>query len=154
MHHHAMLLIIHWLLYVDYLKLYTYNSDTAAGAELIAPTGGALKNFANFTGKHLCWSLLFTKLQAFRVATLIKKTPTQVLSCEIWEILKNTYFGNSWTAASVYWLLHHILIFTVLYSTCFSFFLYYAIKTIELMKRQSVSSEEVFHWMKVLAFES
>ena len=26
----------------------------------------ALKNFANFTGKHLCWSLLFIKLQAFK----------------------------------------------------------------------------------------
>ena len=32
------------------------------------------------------------KLQAFRPATLLKKTPTQVLSCEIWKILKNTYF--------------------------------------------------------------
>ena len=29
------------------------------------------KNFANFTGKRLCWSLLFTKLQAFRAATLL-----------------------------------------------------------------------------------
>ena len=50
------------------------------------------KNFANFTGKHLCWSLFFTKLQAFRPAALLKKTPTLVFSCEIWEILKNTYF--------------------------------------------------------------
>ena len=31
-----------------------------------------LKFFANFTGKHLCWSLFFTKLQAFRPATLLK----------------------------------------------------------------------------------
>ena len=35
---------------------------------------------------------LFTKLQAFRPATLLKKIPTQVFSCEIWEILKSTYF--------------------------------------------------------------
>ena len=41
-----------------------------------------LKNFANFTGKYLCWSLLLLKLA---------KTPTQVFSCEICEILKNTY---------------------------------------------------------------
>ena len=27
---------------------------------------GALKNFAIFTGKHLCWSLFLIKLQAFR----------------------------------------------------------------------------------------
>ena len=35
---------------------------------------GVLKNFADFTGKHLCW------------------TPTQAFCCEICEIFKNTYF--------------------------------------------------------------
>ena len=39
------------------------NSEAAAGH--------VLKNFANFTGKHLCWSL-FPKLQAFRPATPLK----------------------------------------------------------------------------------
>ena len=33
---------------------------------------GVLKNFANFTGKHLCWSLFLIKLQVFRPATLLK----------------------------------------------------------------------------------
>ena len=33
------------------------------------------KNFANFTGKHLCWSLFLIKLHAFRPATLLKETP-------------------------------------------------------------------------------
>ena len=45
-----------------------------------------LKNFENFTGKHLCWSLFLIKLQV----------------CESYEILKNTFFH--WTrsvAASV-----------------------------------------------------
>ena len=32
----------------------------------------ALKHFAIFTGKRLCWSLFFTKLQNFRHATLLK----------------------------------------------------------------------------------
>ena len=41
-----------------------------------------LKNFANFTGKHLCWSLFLIKLQAHR----------QVFSCEICEICKNIFF--------------------------------------------------------------
>ena len=27
---------------------------------------GVLKNFAMFTGKHLCWSLFLIKMQAFR----------------------------------------------------------------------------------------
>ena len=31
---------------------------------LEAATGGVLKNFVIFTGKHLCWSLSFIKLQA------------------------------------------------------------------------------------------
>ena len=34
------------------------------------------------------------------------------------------------------------------------FFIYYAIKTIELMTREAVSFEEVFQWTKFLAFES
>ena len=32
-----------------------------------------LKNFAIFTGKHLCWSLFLINLQASRIATLLKK---------------------------------------------------------------------------------
>ena len=35
---------------------------------------GALKNFANFTGKHLFWDLFLIKLQAFRTATSLKET--------------------------------------------------------------------------------
>ena len=35
------------------------------------------KNFAMFTGKHLCWSLFLVKLQGFR-----SEAPTQVFSCE------------------------------------------------------------------------
>ena len=33
---------------------------------------GVLKNFAIFTGKHLCWSLFLIKLQDWNPATLIK----------------------------------------------------------------------------------
>ena len=34
---------------------------------------GVLKNFANFTVKHLCWSIFFIKLQAWMAATLLKR---------------------------------------------------------------------------------
>ena len=34
---------------------------------------GVLKNFAIFTGKHLCWSLFLIKVQTFRPATLLKR---------------------------------------------------------------------------------
>ena len=36
------------------------------------------KNFAIFTGKHLCWSLFVIKLPAYKPANLLKETPTQV----------------------------------------------------------------------------
>ena len=42
-----------------------------------------LKNFANFTGKHLCWSL-----------SLIRETPTQVFSCEICEFCRTPILKN------------------------------------------------------------
>ena len=32
-----------------------------------------LKTFANFTGKHLCWSLFLITLLVFRTATLLKR---------------------------------------------------------------------------------
>ena len=51
---------------------------------------GVLRNIANFTRKRLCWSLFLIELQAFRPATLLKETPTQMFSCEIYKIFKNT----------------------------------------------------------------
>ena len=47
-----------------------------------------LKNFAIFTGKHLCWDLFSMKACNF----IQKETPTQVFSCEYCEILKNNFF--------------------------------------------------------------
>ena len=44
---------------------------------------GVYKNFANFIGKNLCWNLFLIKWQFWGPATLLKKTPTQVLSCEM-----------------------------------------------------------------------
>ena len=49
---------------------------------------GVLKNFANFTEKHLCWRLFLTNF----FTDLIKNTPTQVFPCEISKIFKNTSF--------------------------------------------------------------
>ena len=34
---------------------------------------GVLRNFAKFTGKHLCQSLFFNKVTGLRAATLLKK---------------------------------------------------------------------------------
>ena len=53
-----------------------------------------LKTFAKFTGKHLCQSLFFNKVAGLRPSTLLKKTLSQVLSCEFCEIFKNTFFTD------------------------------------------------------------
>ena len=71
-----------------------------------------LKNFAKFIGKHLCWSLFLINLQTYKPATLLEKTPTQVLSCECCEIFKNIYIkGHLWTTASeLYWFKVEVII--------------------------------------------
>ena len=43
-----------------------------------------IKNFAKFTGKHMCQACNFIK----------KETLAEVFSCEFCEIFKNTIFGE------------------------------------------------------------
>ena len=59
---------------------------------------GVLKNFANFTGKHLCWRLfnIVAGLQPWRPATLLKRLRHEcfpVKFAKFWRtsILKNIY---------------------------------------------------------------
>ena len=61
-----------------------------------------LRNFAKFTGKHLCQSLLFNNVPG--PCNFIKKeTLAQVFSCEFCEISKNTFFTEHiWATASVF----------------------------------------------------
>ena len=43
---------------------------------------GALKNFAKFTGKRLCWSLFFNKVAGLRPPTSLKKRLNTGVFCE------------------------------------------------------------------------
>ena len=62
---------------------------------------GVLRNFAKFTGKHLCKSLFFNKVAGLICNFIKKETPTQVFSCEFCEISKNTFFTEQvWATAS------------------------------------------------------
>ena len=77
-----------------------------------------LKNLANFTGEDLCWSLFSIKLQDRSSHRSVKKcvlknfanlrgkhlcwTPTQVFSCEIYEIFKNIFLNRT---PLLWWLL-------------------------------------------------
>ena len=57
---------------------------------------GALRNFAKFTGKHLCRSLYFLmKLQAWGLQLYLKEFPTQVFSCEFCKNSKNFFFHRT-----------------------------------------------------------
>ena len=40
---------------------------------------GVFKNFAIFTGKHLCWSLSLLKLESFRLAISLKRDPNAIV---------------------------------------------------------------------------
>ena len=60
-----------------------------------------LKNFANFTRKDVCWSLLLIKLRDWGLQRYYKETPTQLLCCEICKIFKNTYFEDRLLTAAL-----------------------------------------------------
>ena len=53
------------------------------------------RNFAKFTGKHPCQSLVFNKVTG-RLQLYYKGTVSQLFSCESCEISKNTSSGCFW----------------------------------------------------------
>ena len=53
---------------------------------------GVLKNFGNFTGKHLCCSLSKEGCRPQTCNFIKKETPTQVFSCEVPKTFKNIFF--------------------------------------------------------------
>ena len=60
-----------------------------------------LKNFAKFTGKHMCQSLFFNKV-AGGLHFIKKETLAHVFSFQFCEISKNTFFTEHlWTTASL-----------------------------------------------------
>ena len=71
-----------------------------------------LKDFVNFTGKYLCWGLFLIKACNF----LKKETPTQGLSCEIYEIFENTYFEEHLQMEALSEVLLHAIKSTQVYS--------------------------------------
>ena len=60
-----------------------------------------LKDFAKFTGKHLCQSLVFTKVTGETCNFINKENLAQVFSSEFCEIFKNIFlYGTPPLAAS------------------------------------------------------
>ena len=54
---------------------------------------GFLKNVANFTGMHLCWSLFLITLQIFRPVTLLKRY-SNIDSMKFVKFLKTPLLNN------------------------------------------------------------
>ena len=61
---------------------------------------GVLKNFAKFTGKHLCQILFFNKVAGLRFK---KENLAQVFSYEFCEISKSTFFIEHFQTTSSKW---------------------------------------------------
>ena len=62
---------------------------------------GFLRNFANFTGNHLCQSFFFNKIPGLACNFIKKETLAQFFSCEVSKISKNTFFTEHlWATAS------------------------------------------------------
>ena len=79
--------LIIWLRLLTIKKI---QNNRSSGPEVFCKKD-VLKNFAKFTGKHLCQSIFFNKVAGL----------AQVFSCEFCKILKNTFFtehlrGCSW----------------------------------------------------------
>ena len=81
-------------------KLFAYSRSSRPE---VFCKNGVLRNFAKFTGKHLCQNLFFNKVAGLRPATLLKReTLAQVFSFEFCEISKNTFsYRTPPVAASV-----------------------------------------------------
>ena len=69
---------VNWGLRKTYMEIETVHTGGVLWKKDV------LKNFAKFTGKHLCWSCNFFK----------KETPTKVFSSEFCEIFRNSYFAE------------------------------------------------------------
>ena len=61
------------LLYIQHLLPHHHCYYSEAVVRRCSIKKGVLRNFAKFTGKHLCQSLFFDKIAGLRPATLLKK---------------------------------------------------------------------------------
>ena len=70
---------------------------------------GELRNFAKFTGKHLCQGLIFNKVAGFRPATLFKKRPWhRCFSVNFAKFLRTPFLDEH-----LRWLLLNVLCITI-----------------------------------------
>ena len=79
--------------FVSFKYIYFFDvarNHRSSGPEVLCKKG-VPRNFAKFTGKHMCQSLFFNKVGGLRLATSLKRDLAQVFSCEFCEVSKNTF---------------------------------------------------------------
>ena len=117
------LLIIHWLLYIDYLSLYTclhLQFWRSRRSKIHKQPQEVFLNILQISQESTCVGLSFLQsckpsgLNVAKNRLLHKCFPVK---CE--KFWRTPILKNIWTAAFVYWLLPQILIFTILYSFTF-----------------------------------
>ena len=79
----------HWKYYARFI-IYRYCVRSRSSRSQMFFITSVLKNFAIFTGEHLCWSLFLIKLQA---CNFIKKRPQyRCFPVNIVKFLRTTFF--------------------------------------------------------------
>ena len=73
-------------------SIFFNNIIRSSRPEVFCKTG-VLRNFAKFTGKHLCQTLFFNKVAGLRPVTLLKKREfgTGVFLWILWNFYENTF---------------------------------------------------------------
>ena len=81
-----------WILTKRYLVNRIVRSEKEAVVLHMFFETGVLKNFSNFTGKCLCWSLFLIKLQAWMFATLLKRDHHMYFPMKFAQLLTTPFF--------------------------------------------------------------
>ena len=74
--------------FLNPLKTYSGVKKWQAQPPEVFCKKGVLKNFSNFTGKHLCWGIFLIKLHEWKPVTLKKETLTQVVPVKFTKFLR------------------------------------------------------------------
>ena len=84
---------------ISNMKTWAHMTDWLIGCALLRSSHwrcsvrkGVLRNFAKFTGKHLCQSLFLNKVAGSGCSFIKKETLSHMFSCEFCEISLNTFF--------------------------------------------------------------
>ena len=81
-----------------------------------------LKNFARFTGKHLCWSFLFNKVAGLQTCNVFKRQTLAQFSCEFYETFMLTFLHNTFRRLLLKRIWQEMVITGVRWNSCSEMF--------------------------------